>query len=113
MNNSIESIINNKNYWNEIISLLEILDHLNYGITSFESDESKLSQFWEWFYNLFNLKCMYNIYGFFNYFFKKLNLFYLGICNSYEISTIFKNRWKKLYHPVMEVAYFLDSRFIG
>ena len=90
MNNSIESIINNKNYWNEIISLLEILDHLNYGITSFESDESKLSQFWKWFYNLFNLEYIYNINDFFNYFFKKLNLFYLDICNSYDINIIFK-----------------------
>lgn len=32
---------------------------------------------------------------------------------SVELNTIIKKRWEKMYHPVMEVAYLLDPKFVG
>ncbi|CAG8772660.1 46533_t:CDS:2, partial [Gigaspora margarita] len=79
--NAICDTINNENFWEDVESLLTILDKLVAGIATFESDTPKLALFYNWYHD------------------------------QLEIKTLLENQWKKLYQSVMSVAHLLDPRF--
>ncbi|CAH1768025.1 5231_t:CDS:2, partial [Entrophospora sp. SA101] len=88
INVDVKSSIQSGEFWDNIISIHGILNKVFIGIKLFESDEPKLGLFYEWYQNLLNAQTNFDN----------------------EIKDIIKKRWKKIYSPVMLVAYLLNPR---
>ncbi|CAG8679172.1 14587_t:CDS:2, partial [Gigaspora margarita] len=54
--NEIKVYIYNKNFWNKLKSLLNLLEQLVIGIYIFESDIPKLSEFYKWYNKILALE---------------------------------------------------------
>lgn len=57
IDNEIKVYIYDENFWNELKSLLNLLEQLAIGISLFESDTPKLSEFYEWYDKILALEC--------------------------------------------------------
>jgi hypothetical protein len=57
IDSEVEEKIYDRNFWIEIQNLLNLLEQFAIGISLFESDTPKLSQFYEWYDKILGLEC--------------------------------------------------------
>ncbi|CAG8812923.1 37787_t:CDS:2, partial [Gigaspora margarita] len=89
---AISDIITCESFWENIESLLIILDKLVTGISTFESDTPRLALFYQWYHEQLESD---------NYVFLAVGC---------AIKNLLENRWKKIYQPVLLVVYLLDPQ---
>ncbi|GES90591.1 uncharacterized protein LOC112597101 [Rhizophagus clarus] len=91
----IKSIVLDDEFWEDVDNLLKVLNELVIGISMFESDTPSLSKVLDWYHNqLESPVYVFDVAG-------------------NNIKNIIEKRWKRIYHPVMEVVHLLDPSFHG